>query len=91
MTLKYVPAGFTIQAIPARDLTDEEVEQWGEEYLLATGLYVREEIKLDITFENDGIATAETKPFVYDDTKHLQATGKTKRKSKKASKEVSKG
>jgi hypothetical protein len=44
MMLKYKPAGFTIQAIPARDLTDEEVEQWGEDYLTATGLYVREEV-----------------------------------------------
>jgi hypothetical protein len=41
MGLKFTPAGFTIQAIPARDLTDEEVEQWGEEYLIATGLYKR--------------------------------------------------
>jgi hypothetical protein len=55
MTLKYVPAGFTIQAIPARDLTDEEVEQWGEEYLIATGLYVREEV-------NEKQSDAELKP-----------------------------
>jgi hypothetical protein len=45
MGLKFKPAGFTIQAIPARDLTDEEVEQWGEDYLIATGLYVREDIE----------------------------------------------
>jgi hypothetical protein len=89
MTLKYVPAGFTIQAIPARDLTDEEVEQWGEEYLIATGLYVYD-------YEHD------KKPLVNIDPKHdMKADSnidpehdmlrKSKRKSKKASKEVSKG
>jgi hypothetical protein len=43
MGLYFTPSNFTIQAIPARDLTDEEVEQWGEEYLIATGLYAREQ------------------------------------------------
>jgi hypothetical protein len=43
MGLYFTPSNFTIQAIPARDLTDEEVEQWGEDYLIATGLYKREQ------------------------------------------------
>jgi hypothetical protein len=37
--LKYIGDGFSKIGIPARDLTAEEVEEFGEEYLLATGLY----------------------------------------------------
>lgn len=41
MTLKCNRTGF-IRGIPARDLTDAEVEQYGgEEYLIGTGLYER--------------------------------------------------
>jgi hypothetical protein len=42
--LKYVGNG-SLADIPARDLTDEEVEQFGEAFLLATGLYVKVEVK----------------------------------------------
>lgn len=39
--LKYIGTGF-IPTIPARDLTNEEVEKYGgEEELLATGLYAK--------------------------------------------------
>lgn len=42
--LKYVGNG-SLADIPARDLTDEEVEQFGEAFLLSTGLYVKVEVK----------------------------------------------
>lgn len=45
--LKYVGDGF-IPGIPARDLTDEEVKQYGgEKKLLATGLYEKAEKQPD--------------------------------------------
>ena len=41
--LKYIGDGFIV-GIPARDLSDEEVEQLGgEKYLVRTGLYERTE------------------------------------------------
>jgi hypothetical protein len=40
--LKYNGNGF-LAGIPARDLTDDEVREFGEKELLATGLYSREE------------------------------------------------
>jgi hypothetical protein len=40
--LKYIGIGEHKIGIPARDLSDEEVDQYGgEEYLIATGLYVK--------------------------------------------------
>ena len=42
--LKYVGNG-SLADIPARDLTDDEVEQFGEAFLLSTGLYVKVEVK----------------------------------------------
>jgi hypothetical protein len=40
--LKYIGDGSSIVGIPARDLTDAEVEEaGGEEMLLASGLYVK--------------------------------------------------
>lgn len=40
--LKYVGNGASLPGVPARDLTDEEVEALGgEEKLIATGLYAR--------------------------------------------------
>lgn len=42
--LKYV-GGASIIGIPARDLTAEEVEQYGRRALLASGLYVEYETK----------------------------------------------
>lgn len=41
MGMKYIGTGF-IHPFPARDLTDEEVNEFGEEALLATGLYEKE-------------------------------------------------
>jgi uncharacterized membrane protein YqiK len=43
MTLKFLKSvGFTIKAIPPRDLEDDELDRYGgEEYLTATGLYAR--------------------------------------------------
>lgn len=42
--LRYVGKGKAIIGIPARDLSDEEVEKYGgEEELIATGLYERVE------------------------------------------------
>ncbi|MBA4420271.1 MAG: hypothetical protein C0391_03915 [Anaerolinea sp.] len=40
MLLKFVGKSW-IPNIPARDLTDEEVKKFGEEYLVKTGLYIR--------------------------------------------------
>jgi hypothetical protein len=86
MTLKYIPAGFTIQAIPARDLTDEEVEQWGEEYLLATGLYVRPEPGDTLTY-NANIEAKYTESgdlyFTKKKEPETPAQKPTKRKNKK--------
>jgi hypothetical protein len=42
--LKYVGNG-SLADIPARDLTDDEVERFGEAFLLSTGLYVKVEVK----------------------------------------------
>jgi hypothetical protein len=43
--LKYIGDGF-IPGVPARDLTDEEVEKCGgEEFLLSTGLYKKSKSK----------------------------------------------
>lgn len=42
--LKYVGNG-SLADIPARDLTDDEVSQFGEAFLLSTGLYVKIEVK----------------------------------------------
>jgi hypothetical protein len=42
--LKYVGNG-SLADIPARDLTDDEVKQFGEAFLLSTGLYVKVEVK----------------------------------------------
>jgi len=40
--LRYIGQGKAIVGIPARNLSDEEVEKYGgEEDLLATGLYVK--------------------------------------------------
>lgn len=43
MALKYKGIGF-IPGIPARDLTDDEVYQFGEIPLINTGLYEKEKV-----------------------------------------------
>ena len=43
MTARYVGTGQFIPGVPARDLSDEEVERFGEALLLASGLYERTE------------------------------------------------
>ncbi len=43
--MKYIGKGEYIPPFPARDLTDAEVSEFGEETLLATGLYVVEKIE----------------------------------------------
>lgn len=40
--LKYIGGGYYVVGIPKRDLTDEEVVKFGEDFLLRTGLYERE-------------------------------------------------
>ena len=45
MALKYVGKGAWIPGIPSRDLNDDEVKQFGEAYLLKSGLYVKESKK----------------------------------------------
>jgi len=42
--LKYI-GNASLADIPARDLTDDEVKQFGEAFLLSTGLYVKVEVK----------------------------------------------
>lgn len=42
MPLRWTGAGF-LHGIPARDLSEDEVKQFGKKYLLTTGLY--EEVK----------------------------------------------
>lgn len=39
--MKYIGNGSAIVGIPARDLTPAEVELYGEAFLLASGLYVK--------------------------------------------------
>ncbi len=39
--LKYVGRGASLPGVPARDLSDEEVKQYDEKFLLRTGLYER--------------------------------------------------
>ena len=50
--LKYVGNG-SLADIPARDLTDDEVKQFGESFLLSTGLYVKVEVKQSKTLHED--------------------------------------
>ena len=40
--MKYIGNGSFVPGIPARDLTKDEVNQHGREYLLMTGLYIEE-------------------------------------------------
>lgn len=42
MALKYIGRGAFIPPYPARDLSDQEVAEYGEEALLATKLYEKE-------------------------------------------------
>lgn len=42
MTLKYIGKGAWVPPYPARDLNDQEVKEFGEAELLATGLYEAE-------------------------------------------------
>lgn len=41
--LTYIGKGAFVPPYPARDLTEEEVRQFGEDVLLATGLYQKTE------------------------------------------------
>ena len=51
--LRYVGKGKAIIGIPARDLSDEEVEKYGgEEELIATGLYEKGEKAMKVHYEN---------------------------------------
>lgn len=43
--MKYIGNGNAIVGVPARDLTPEEVEKFGEAFLLESGLYEREKEK----------------------------------------------
>lgn len=43
MGMKYIGAGAFVPNIPARDLSDAEVLEYGKDTLLATGLYVEGE------------------------------------------------
>jgi hypothetical protein len=43
--MRYIGEGAFAPGIPARDLTDAEVNEFGKETLLATGLYVEAEMK----------------------------------------------
>jgi hypothetical protein len=43
--LIYIGEGTTLEGVPARDLTAEEVAQFGREVLIACGLYQEREIK----------------------------------------------
>jgi hypothetical protein len=45
MTLKYIGGGAWCPPYPARDLTDAEVNRYGKDALLATGLYMDESAK----------------------------------------------
>ncbi len=53
--LKYVGKGF-LTGVPARDLSDKEVEDnGGEEFLISTGLYAKPEVtKKTKTKEKEG-------------------------------------
>jgi len=43
MAMKYIAGSGSLPGIPARDLTDEEVQNFGRLFLLKTGLYQDEE------------------------------------------------
>ena len=43
MAMKYIIGSGSLPGIPARDLTDEEVQNFGRLFLLKTGLYQDEE------------------------------------------------
>lgn len=53
MGLTYIGFGAFVPPYPARDLTDEEVKQFGKEALLATNLYK----------EDKGLALPKAKQF----------------------------
>lgn len=42
--MKYIGKSF-LPDVPARDLTDKEVEKFGRDFLLASGLYVDEAVE----------------------------------------------
>jgi len=42
MAFKYIGKGDWIPGVPARDLTDAEVKQFGEVYVLASKLYIKQ-------------------------------------------------
>lgn len=53
--LIYTDTSRVIPGIPARDLTADEVEEYGgEEYLLATGLYSKPDKKKKSAADKDG-------------------------------------
>ena len=57
--LKYVGNG-SLADIPARDLTDDEVKQFGESFLLSTGLYVKVEVKQSKTLHENKLLQPES-------------------------------
>lgn len=42
MSMKYIGKGEFVPPYPARDLSDDEVKEFGKDALLATGLYAEE-------------------------------------------------
>jgi len=57
--MKYIGGGF-LQGVPARDLTEEEVKQYGKSRLLQSGLYIEDAPKVSRKFKRSEAAEAVT-------------------------------
>jgi len=57
--MKYIGGGF-LQGVPARDLTEEEVRQYGKSRLLQSGLYIEDAPKVSRKFKRSEAAEAVT-------------------------------
>lgn len=55
MTLKYIGKGAFVPPYPARDLSDQEVNDFGKQALLDTGLY--EEVKVQPVKKSASVPT----------------------------------
>ena len=45
--MKYIGNGVFIVGVPSRDLTDEEVRQFGKKFLLDSGLYAEKKSRIE--------------------------------------------
>jgi len=71
--LIYIGNGKALIGVPARDLSELEIDELAMHYseadLIASGLYAYP-LKINMTFEHDSIATAERRPYTEEDAKN---------------------